>query len=234
MDENDNENGGKKERRKHQKEVERFMKEFFKTAIGPDTWKSEETFKLSNDDRSRHQVNHRRYKVDGCNEKLRIVWEYDGPDHYKKEAVVKKDKKRKEFFVAKGYTFIAIPYLFTLTKAVVRHYLKEAFDKNEKNFEKALTNNYQDATLAGYHERRESNPEQIVPTPGWHGSPNIPFGFSEGGKERFLKELSELPEETQHQIIYSLTLDPIVEKILNFKIKNEHTKDWEFKLENKN
>ena len=134
----------------------------------------------------------------------------------------------------KDSTFIAIPYFCPLTKAVARHYLKEAFDKNEKNFEEALTNNYEDATLAGYPERRESNPEQIVPTPGWHGSSNIPFGFSEGGKERFLKELSELPEETQHQIIYSLTLDPIVEKILNFKIKNEHTKDWEFKLENKN
>ena len=224
MDENNNKNEGKKERRKEQKEVERFMKEFFKTAIDPNTWESEKKFDLSDDDQDH-------YKVDGCNEKLKIIWEYDGPGHYNKEEEVAKDKKRKEFFISKGYTFIAIPYFCPLTKTVARHYLKDVFDKIGENFEEALTNNYKDADLVSYHDKRKPASKQIEPTPGWHGSPNIPFKFSEGGKERFLRELTELPEETQHQIIYSLTLDPVVEKILEFKIKNEHIRDWEFKLE---
>ena len=193
----------------------------------------EKRFKLSDDDRSYHQVNHRYYKVDGCNEKLTIIWEYDGPEHYNNEEIVAKDKKRRDFFISKGYTFIAIPYFCPLTEAVTRHYLKDAFDKKGENFEEALTNNYKDAALAAYHDKRKPTPKQIEPTPGWHGSSNIPFKFSEEGKERLLKELSELPEETQHQIIYSLTLDKIVEKILTFEIKNEHIRDWEFKLEKK-
>ena len=222
----ENENGEKKEGRGEQKGVEKFMKEFFKTETAPDTWESEKTLGV--------------FRVDGYNEKLNIVWEYDGPFHYTRESTIEKDKKRKEYFSQK-YNFIVIPYFCTLNKTLTRYYLKKAFEAaTEKNFEEALASNHDSAAIEAY-----GSP---FPTPGWHGSPHTPFRFAEEGKKRFLKELDELPEETQHQIIHSLKIvlkrcqaktlnnplnKDIVEKIRDFKGKDEHIKNWEFKLEKK-
>ena len=233
MDDNE-----KKKKRKDQKALEIFIKEFFKTEIASDSWKSEKRFPLKDG-------SHSYFKVDGYNECLGnkcrgIIWEYDGPRHYNDEKIVERDKRRKDFFISKGYEFIAIPYFCTLTKAVTRHYLEKVFDKIGGNFEEALTNNYEDATNKARDFFIELNIKPPFLVSGWNGSPHMPFGFAEGGKRRFLDELDNLPEETYHQIMYSLTLDlnnslnkDIIEKIRNFKVKKEHTDGWEFLLEEK-
>ena len=238
MDENNNENGVKKERRKDQKALEIFIKEFFKTEIAPDTWKSEERFNLNDGSRSY-------FKVDGYNECLGnkcrgIVWEYDGYGHYNDEKTVERDKKRRIFFKEKGYEFIAIPYFCTLTKAVARHYLEKVFDEIGGDFEYALTNNYEDATNKARNFFIGLNIKPPFRVSGWNGSPHMPFGFAEGGKRRFLDELDKLPEETYHQIMHSLTLDlnnslnkDIIERIRNFKVNRKHTDGWKFLLEEK-
>ena len=226
---------------KEQEANEAFMKEFFKTEIVPDTWNNEERFYLK-DGKGPY------FQADGYNKKHEIVWEYDGPMHYTKRDNIEKDKKRDKHFISKGCEFIIIPYFCTLTRTVARHYLKRAFDKIGGNFEKALTNNYEDATNKAEEVFRQRCSEVPVRTPGWHKKSNTPLGFLKEGKERFLKELDELPEETQHQIIHSLTFvlekvskrtlnNPLnksmIEKIRNFKVKEEHIKGWEFKLEEK-
>ena len=222
----------KKKKRKDQIALGIFIEEFFKNVTKPDTWKSEKRFYLKDGSRSH-------FRVDGYNEGLKIIWEYDGPGHYNKEETVERDKKRKKHFISRGYKFIAVPYFCTLTRAVVRHYLKPAFE-NEKDFEEALTNNYEDATNKARNFFIELNIKPPFLVSGWNGSPHMPFGFAEGGKRRFLDELDNLPEETYHQIMHSLTLDlnnslnkNIIEKILNFKAKKEHIDGWEFKLEEK-
>ncbi len=217
-----------------QESTERFMKEFFKDVVNPDTWESEKIFRVEG-----AVENPKRFVVDGYNEKLGIVWEYDGPMHYTKQENIEKDKKRDKYFISKEYKFIVIPYVCPLTKVLARHYLKPAFD-SEKDFEKALANNYEAAREAAY--------STWYPTPGWHGSPHTPFRFLKEGKERFWKEMNELPEESHHQIMHSLKLvlneilnralnnplkKDIAEKIRNFEVNDEHIKGWKFKLDNK-
>ena len=211
-----------------QKEVEEFIKEFFKTAPNSGIWKDEESFDVNEGD-------YLRFVADGFNEDLEIVWEYDGPKHYTDEITIEKDKKRNAFFLRKRYKLIIIPYFCLFNKAVTRHYLKPAFE-NEKDFEEAMTKNYNTAYKVAYKAAGD-----CYPRPGWHGSRHTPFKFSEGGMKRFLKELDELPEETQHQIIHSLkpvlarvikkTLNKpsnkiLIEKIRNSKVKDEHIKNW--------
>ena len=229
---------------KEQEATEAFIKEFFKSVIKPDTWKREKRFKL-NDGKDSY------FQVDGYHKEHKIVWEYDGHGHYNDEEIVERDKRRKAFF-QKKYEFIAIPYFCTLTREVVCHYFKRAFEKIGGDFEKALANNYEDAIDKAEEIFVQRKIKVPFRTPGWQGSSNTPFKFSKKGKERFLKEINELPEKTYHQIMHSLTFvlakaskrtsknawdNPlnknIVEKIRNFKVNKKHTDGWEFPLEEK-
>ena len=227
---------------KEQIETEEFMKIFFKDAIPSNTWDDEETISV---DRKKYPQCQKSYKVDGYNEKYRIVWEHDGATHYAIRINIEKDKKRDKYFISEGYKFVVIPFFCRFTRTLACYYLKEVFDKINKNFEEALTNNYENAANKAYRT--------CFPKIGWYGSRNTPLMFPEEGKKRFFKEFDKLPEEAQHQIMHSLKVggttcegnsykpilervrkstlnNPlnkgIVEKIRNFKANPEYIKNW--------
>ena len=228
---------------KEQIETEEFMKIFFKDAIPPNTWEHEKTLSV---DQKKYPQCQKSYRVDGYNKNHGIVWEHDGATHYAMEINIERDKKRDNYFNSEEYKLIVIPFFCRFTRALARHYLKEVFDKINKNFEKALTNNYENAAKKAYGKS--------FPKIGWYGSLNTPLRFPEEGKKRFFKEFDELPEEAQHQIMHSLkvggktcegnpykpvlervrkkTLDNslnknIIKKIRNFEVKPEHIKNWD-------
>ena len=218
-------------------ETEEFIKIFFKDAIPPNTWEHEETIPV---DRKKYPQCQKSYRVDGYNKEHRIVWEHDGATHYIMKINIEKDKERDNFFL-KEYKFIVIPFFCRFTRRATRHYLKKVFDKIGENFEKALTNNYEDAANKAY--------STCFPKIGWYGSLHTPLRFPEEGRKKFFKEFDDLPEEAQHQIMHSLkvggktykpvlervdkeTLDNhlnkgIIEKIRNFKANPEYIKNWD-------
>ena len=172
-----------------------------------------------------------KFIVDGYNSEHNAVWEFDDPMHYKNSEKIDKDERRKKYFDSENIKLVVIPYYCAFSKTVACELLPPLFHSQE-DLKKAMDEYYDNAVKKTY--------DTPNPTPGWHGSRHKPFGFSKEGKERFLSELDDFPEEIQHQIIHSLTLvlkrcqartlnnplnKEIIEKIRNFEVKNEYIKD---------
>ena len=67
------------------------------------------------------------YAVDVYSEDKRIVWEYEGPNHYNDVWKVKRDNERKEYFEREGFSFRRWPYYCQLTKDIAKHFFNNDF-----------------------------------------------------------------------------------------------------------
>ena len=136
-------------------------------------------------------VNRRKfYKVDCYSETMKMIWEYEGPDHYENVWKLKRDTERQSYFEAAGYRFLRWPYYLQLTRDVARHYFGDAYS-DKKNLEAI-------ATVYGVADQNS------VLSPGLHTSKNTPANFVPRGVRRFFQELNSLPDSVAAQVAESL------------------------------
>ncbi len=132
----------------------------------------------------------RYYLVDCCSAKKKIIFEYEGPDHYENVWKLKRDEQRAEYFTQKGYSFLRWPYYCQLTKDVAKHFFKESY--NEKK--------YTDAIQIVY----KVTEERYVLSPGIHTSKNTPANYVARGVRRFFDELNSFPRSVKAQVAETL------------------------------
>jgi len=132
------------------------------------------------------------YKVDAVSEVKKIIWEYDGPNHYNDTWKFQRDLDRDHYFLNLGYTVKRWSYYCQLTKDIA----KNLFDKDysEEKYLSAIEYVY-----------GASSENQIL-SPGWHQTKFTPGSWIEKGVDRLIDELEEMPESFKHQITYSLLL----------------------------
>lgn len=130
------------------------------------------------------------YMVDCYSDKMKIIWEYEGPDHYENVWKLKRDEERAEYFTNLGYKFLRWPYWLQLTKDVAKHYFGN--DYSEKKYLKAIKEVY-----------KVDKPEFVL-SPGLHESKNTPANYVANGVRRFMKELDELPKSAKAQLAEGL------------------------------
>lgn len=136
-------------------------------------------------------VNRRKfYKVDCCSETMKMIWEYEGPDHYENVWKLKRDAERQSYFEATGYRFLRWPYYLQLTRDVARHYFGDAY--SDGKYLEAI------ATVYGV-----ADPNSVL-SPGLHTSKNTPANFVPRGVRRFFQELNSLPDSVAAQVAESL------------------------------
>ncbi|MAI76048.1 MAG: hypothetical protein CMM90_02545 [Rickettsiales bacterium] len=130
------------------------------------------------------------YLVDCCSVEKKIVFEYEGPDHYENVWKLRRDEQRAEYFTQKGYSFLRWPYYCQLTKDVAKHFFKESFNENK----------YTDAIKTVY----KVTEEQYVLSPGIHTSKNTPANYVARGVSRFFDELNSFPRSVKAQVAETL------------------------------
>ena len=130
------------------------------------------------------------YQVDCCSETMRLIWEYEGPDHYENVWKLKRDDERRDFFEKLGYRFLRWPYYLQLTEDVARHFFADSFSQSKYN--EAI------AKVYGVEEAKD------VLSPGLHTSKNTPANFIPRGNRRFFQELNSLPSSVSAQVAESL------------------------------
>ena len=96
--------------------------------------------------------------VDCFSDKMKIIWEYEGPDHYENVWKLKRDEERAHYFEKLGYKFLRWPYWLQLTKVVAKHYFGN--DYSEEKYSKAIKEVY-----------KVDKPEFVL-SPGLHESKN--------------------------------------------------------------
>ena len=130
------------------------------------------------------------YMVDCYSDKMKIIWEYEGPDHYENVWKLKRDEERAEYFENLGYKFLRWPYWLQLTKDVAKHYFGNNY--SEEKYLKAIKEVY------------KVNKAEYVLSPGLHSSRNTPANYVANGVRRFMKELDELPRSAKAQLAEGL------------------------------
>jgi len=151
-----------------------------------DEWITQKRFNYDNTNKRRF------YKVDLYSESRKIVWEYEGPNHYSDVWKLAKDEKRREYFENRGMAFLRWPYFVQLTRDVARHFFKE--DYTERKYLKAIKLVYGVSS------------EPKILAPGFHTTLHTPANFVAWGERRFLEELNEFPTSLKHQVVHSLKL----------------------------
>ena len=153
-----------------------------------------------------------KFIVDGYNSEHNAVWEFDDPMHYKNSEKIDKDERRKKYFDSQEIKLVVIPYYCAFSKTIACELLPPLFH-SQKDFKKAMNENYDNAVKKIYNTPN--------PNPGWYGTQHRIQYFLEKGKERFLKEFNRLPEEAQHQIVFSLLMDGVGVSLFTRKERKE-------------
>jgi len=165
---------------------ERKLLETLKIFIPAKDWQTQKRFKYDPDNKRKF------YQVDAVSIHKKIIWEYEGPDHYENVWKLKRDNERKLFFENEGFKFFRWPYFVQLTKDIAKHYFKDNY--SDKKYKKAIQLIY------------GTDKEENILAPGFHTTKNTPANFVSKGTRRFLKELENLPKSLKHQVIYSIKL----------------------------
>jgi|TARA_B110000444_G_scaffold205674_1_gene198947 hypothetical protein len=149
-------------------------------------WETQKRFLYDPDNKRKY------YKVDVISETKKIIWEYDGPNHFNDTWKFQRDLDRDQYFLKLGYTVKRWSYYYQLTSDIA----KNLFDKDysEKKYLSAI-----DYVYGAQAE------DQIFP-PGWHETKFTPGSWIERGVDRLMAELDEMPESFKHQIAYALIL----------------------------
>lgn len=66
----------------------------------------------------------KRFRPDYRNEKLKLIVEFDGLQHYTNIENIERDKERTNYYLENGYKVVRIPYFIQLTRTVI----KQMFD----------------------------------------------------------------------------------------------------------
>ena len=130
------------------------------------------------------------YKVDCFSDKMKIIWEYEGPDHYENVWKLRRDEERAQYFKKLGYKYLRWPYCLQLTIDVAKHFFGSDY----------TTNKYLSAIKKVY---KVEKPEYVL-SPGLHSSKNTPANFVAKGVRRFMQELDELPKSAKAQLAEGL------------------------------
>ncbi len=130
------------------------------------------------------------YLVDCCSKLKRIVFEYEGPQHYENVWKLKRDEERALYFNDIGYKFLRWPYYCQLTRDVAKYFFSS--DYSEEKYLKAIEIVY------GVRE------EKYILSPGLHQSKNTPANFVARGVRRFFNELNSFPHSVKSQVAESL------------------------------
>ena len=130
------------------------------------------------------------YKVDCFSDKMKIIWEYEGPDHYENVWKLRRDEEREQYFKKLGYKFLRWPYWLQLTIDVAKHFFGN--DYTTKKYLSAIKKVY-----------KVEKPEYVL-SPGLHSSKNTPANFVAKGVRRFMQELDELPKSAKAQLAEGL------------------------------
>ena len=166
-------------------------------------WETQKRFSYDPDNKRKF------YKVDAISETKKIVWEYDGPNHYNDTWKFHRDLERDSYFTNLGYKMERWPYFYQLTKDVAKRLFNKSFSEEK----------YKYAIEKIYGAKAESS----ILAPGWHTTTFTPGSWIEKGVDRFIKRLNEMPESLKHQIVYSLIL--YVDSVENpFLILGSHKK----------
>lgn len=89
------------------------LDEYLKELFPKEDWVHDKAFGKRSDG-----VNHR-IRPDYLCEKLKIIVEFDGIDHYRKPSQILKDQKNTEIYQKNGFKVVRIPYFVQLTNEVV-------------------------------------------------------------------------------------------------------------------
>ena len=130
------------------------------------------------------------YKVDAFSKLKNTVWEYEGPNHYNDVWKIRRDEKRKSYFLENGLTFLRWPYYLQLTEDVAKFIFKNDFTSDK--YHRAIKVIYGASSQMG------------VLAPGIHTSKNTPANFIGQGVKRFFMELDLYPTSVKAQIAESL------------------------------
>ena len=126
------------------------------------------------------------YLVDCCSKLKKIVFEYEGPQHYENVWKLKRDEEREAYFNGIGYKFFRWPYYCQLTRDVAKYYFTN--DYSEEKYLKAIEEVY------GVKEERH------ILSPGLHQSKNTPANFVARGVRRYFDELDSFPPSVKAQV----------------------------------
>ncbi len=99
---------------------EKNLIEMVKIFLPKSNWVAQKRFYYDETNRKKY------YQVDCFSEKLGIVWEYEGPNHYNDVWKLKRDIERQNYFVNKGYIFHRWPYWLQLTKDIAKHFFRKS------------------------------------------------------------------------------------------------------------
>ena len=179
------------------------------------------------------------YRID----KYKLIFEYDGPDHYRNPFKIYSDKRKFNEYKNKGYRVVRWPYYMQLSKDaakyifrdVIKHFSKELdelkkYSKsgfyNDKKFEKAISQVYKNV-FTGNSAKKENE----VLAHGLHGSNEVASAMSSIGLDNLLKDFNwktknlKAPKSIMNEFMYShkLYIDDICD-VENLKFNEEDKK----------
>ncbi len=142
----------------HRTGLEEYLKVIFPKI---DDWIHDKTFGIVNDTLYRSRPDYK-------SEKLKLIIEFDGLQHYTKQDIIEKDLKTTELYKSFGYEVVRIPYFIQLTNKAV----KTLFDVNvpEELF---------DETISSLGIKGQNTPAYLCPA----------------GVKRMAREFEKFPEQ---------------------------------------
>jgi hypothetical protein len=179
------------------------------------------------------------YRID----KYKLIFEYDGPDHYRNPFKIYSDKRKFNEYKNRGYRVVRWPYYMQLSKDaakyifrdVIKHFSRELgelkkYSKsgfyNDKKFEKAISQVYKNV-FTGNSAKKENE----VLAHGLHGSNEVASAMSSIGLDNLLKDFNwktknlKAPKSIMNEFMYShkLYIDDICD-VENLKFNEEDKK----------
>lgn len=123
-----------------------------------------------------------RYRPDVRIERLNLVVELDGINHFQSVKVIMSDRDKDEFLTSLGYKVIRIPFFIQLTTEIIEYYF-------------GITNVKGSVCKCGFYSRT-NNPSTL--------NPNMPANFSSLGYQKYLKIVENLPIKSRNEIENSI------------------------------
>ena len=172
---------------------------FYPNAI----WETQKRFAYDPDNKRKF------YQVDVISVGHKIVWEYDGPNHFNDTWKFQRDIDRDIYFNNLGYKVKRWPYFCQLTRDIAKNFFGKDF--SEEKYLSAISYIY------GVESENE------ILAPGWHKTKFTPGSWIEKGVDRLISDLEEMPESFKHQLAFALKI--YIEKIGDpFLIIGSHNK----------
>lgn len=129
-------------------------------------------------------ADYRRYRPDARCEELNLIVEFDGTSHYQDQKVVLTDIERDKYLKSLGYKVVRIPYWIQLSHDVINFLFGVDVDDEMCQLPYSFYN-------------PDNCDSRIEICPG---------SMSEAGRDRFVKEFNEFPDNIKLQILHDLEM----------------------------